>query len=323
MREMTIKEAILKSLEDLEKLVTHWDILEHIQKNNYYDFKIGKTPDRTISSQLGDFIRKEDSRVSRIKRPENYYEYYLTKYEKELDLKTEEVLTNKSIEDNSLKNYYERDLHLLFSTYLTSKNIYCKTILHEQSNGNDSNQKWVHPDMIGIDFLKLTSEVSQFVKALNTTDSFKLTSYELKKEIRTDHELKKCYFQAVSNSSWANYGYLVAFEINSSLKDEMERLNQSFGIGIIELKSYPYESKILFPSRYRELDFKTIDKLSKINKTFKEFIIYIEEIITTKGKNYQRVKREFELEFCDKSFNSDDEIKSYCKNKNIPFENND
>lgn len=36
-------------------------------------------------------------------------------------------------------------------------------------------------------------------------------------------------------SSWANYGYLVALEISDSLKDEMQRLNQSFGISIIEL----------------------------------------------------------------------------------------
>jgi len=319
---MTIKEAILKSLEDMKKLVTHGEIFEHIQKNNYYIFK-AKTPEATVSSELGNFIRKNDSRVSRIKGAGNYYEYYLTKYEEELDLKPKENLNSEVKKENTLKNYHERDLHLLFSTYLSSKNIHSKTILHEQSNSTDSTQKWVHPDMISIDFLKLTNEVTQLVKALNTTDSFKLTSYELKKEIRTDHELKKCYFQAVSNSSWANYGYLVAFEISSSLKDEMERLNQSFGIGIIELKSYPYESKILYQSKYRELDFKTIDKLSKINPTFKEFIVYIEEIITAKGKNHKRVKEEFALEFCDKSLTTDTEIETYCNEKNIPFENND
>lgn len=320
---MTIKEAILKSLEDMKKFVTHWDILEHIQKNNYYDFKTSKTPESTISAQLGSFIRKGDIRVSRIKRPANYYEYYLTKYEEELNLKIEVNSNNKIQKDKTVNSYHERDLHLLFSTFLTSKSIHSKTILHEQSNGNDSNQKWVHPDMIGIDFLKLTSEVTQFVKTLNTRDSFKLTSYELKKEIRTDHELKKCYFQAVSNSSWANYGYLVAFEINSSLKDEMERLNQSFGIGIIELKSNPYESKILFQSKYRELDFKTIDKLTKINNTFKEFIIYIEEIVTSKGKNHTRVKEEFALKFCDKALKGDTEIELYCNNKNIIFDSNE
>jgi hypothetical protein len=85
--------------------------------------------------------------------------------------------------------------------------------------------------MIGIEFLQLSSSVNKaFMKILNKADTFKITSYEIKKEINTDYELKKSYFQAVSNSSWANYGYLVALEISDNLKDEMERLNQSFGI---------------------------------------------------------------------------------------------
>ena len=314
---MTVKEAILKSLEEMKKFVTHWDILKHIQKNSYYDFATAKTPESTISALLGDFIRKGDSRVSRIKRA-GKFEYYLTRYEGELDIE------NSIDTDRVLENYHERDLHLLFSTYLNSKTIHSKTILHEKSNGNESNQKWIHPDIIAVDFLHLKTEVTQqLIKTLNTTDSFKLISYELKKEIKSDHELKKSYFQAVSNSSWANYGYLVAFEINSSLKDEMERLTQSFGIGIIELKSNPYESKILFHSRYRELDFKTMDKLANINDNFKIFMSYLEEIITTKGKNYKRAKEEFELNFCDKILKSDMEIESYCKSKGIPFEGNE
>jgi len=322
---MTVKEAILKSLEDMKRFVTHWDILKHIQKNKYYDFAKGKTPESTISALLGDFIRKGDSRVSRIKRA-GKFEYYLTRYENELDI--ENVIDksinvqNSNILDKNI--YYERDLHLLFSTYLYSKGVYAKTIFHEKSNGNDSNQKWIHPDIIAVDFLQLKTEVTQqLVKTLNTTDSFKLISYELKKEIKSDHELKKCYFQAVSNSSWANYGYLVAFEINGNLKDEMERLNQSFGIGIIELKSNPYESKILFQSKYRELDFKTIDKLANINESFQSFMTYLEEIITSKGKNNKRAKQEFESNFCDKILNSDTEIESYCNNKNIPFDSNE
>ncbi len=50
--------------------------------------------------------------------------------------------------------------------------------------------------------------------------------------------------------------------------DEMERLNQSFRIGIIELKAKLYESKILFQPKYKELDFKRMDKLCEINSEF-------------------------------------------------------
>ena len=319
---MTIKEAILKSLEDLGKLSTHWDVYKNIKMKNYYDFKVAKTPEQTISALLGDFIRKGDSRVKRIKKPENYYEYYLTVYEDKLDLRID---IDRS-EDNNIRNietkqYSERDLHLLFSTYLNSIDIRAKTIFHEKSNTNDNNQKWIHPDIIGINFLQFkTQTTQQFIKTLNSKDTFKLTSYELKKEIRTDYELKKCYFQAVSNSSWENYGYLVAHEINSSLLNELERLNESFGIGIIELKSNPFESKILFQAKYKELDFKTIDKLCNINATFGQFIEYIEEIIINKGNNFQRVKNEFENNFCDNFLKNDEEILKYCIEKNILLE---
>ena len=92
--------------------------------------------------------------------------------------------------------------------------------------------------MVGIKFLNLQNTASQnFIKTINKIDTIKLYAYELKREINNDNELKKAYFQAVSNSSWANFGYLVAFEISNSLSEEMGRLNQSFGIGIIELNS--------------------------------------------------------------------------------------
>ena len=63
---MTIKEAILRSLEDLKNPITHLDIYQNIIKKNYYNFVNAKTPEATISAQLGDFIRKGDTRVKRI-----------------------------------------------------------------------------------------------------------------------------------------------------------------------------------------------------------------------------------------------------------------
>jgi hypothetical protein len=188
---------------------------------------------------LGDFIRNGDTRVTRIKRDGGTYFYYLTKNEQKIDVEVlngdTEVLTVKPVRINKSKTYEERDLHKLLSSYLKNTDTYSKTIFHEQSSGKDNNQIWTHPDMIGIKFLNLQTKASQnFLKSINRVDTFKLTSYELKREINSDSELKKAFFQAVSNSSWANYGYLVAFEFSDSLNEEMARLNQSFGIGIFE-----------------------------------------------------------------------------------------
>ncbi|MBL7880865.1 MAG: hypothetical protein JNN23_13580 [Chryseobacterium gambrini] len=320
---MTIKEAILKSLEDLIIPVYNIEVYNHIVEKNYYEFLKGKTPSSTISAQLGDFIRLGDSRVKRIKKTNGTYYYYLTKNEQQIE---EYILDNESTiavnlkEEIRTKVYEERDLHKLLSSFLKNTETFSKTIFHEQSNGKDSNQIWTHPDMIGIKFLNLQTKASQnFLKSINRVDTFKLSSYELKREINTDSELKKAYFQAVSNSSWANYGYLVAFEFSDSLNEEMSRLNQSFGIGIIELNANPYQSKILFPAVYRDLDFKTIDKLCKINKEFENFIEQTEKLLTASEKYITGAEKELN-EFCDKYFLNDSEIEKYCKDKNIPFE---
>lgn len=319
---MTIKEAILKSLEDINAVTNYMEIYKHIVNKNYYDFKDAKTPASTVSALLGDFIRNGDSRIKRIKENGATFSYYLTKNEQNIEIDTLiNPAVNETKKTNKKENYDERDLHILLSSYLKNTSTYSKTIFHEQSlNSKDNHQKWVHPDMVGIKFLNLQTKASQtFLKAINRVDTFKLNSYEIKKEINSDYELKKTFFQAVSNSSWANYGYLVAFEISDSLTEEMERLNQSFGIGIIELKANPYESKILYPAKYRDLDFKTIDKLCKINKDFEKFIEHIETLMTASEKYIQATEKELN-EFCDKYFTSDTEIEKYCREKHIPME---
>lgn len=318
---MTIKEAILKSLEDINGLTNYSDVYEHIVSKKYYEFKDAKTPASTISALLGDFIRNGDTRVKRVKETGGTFSYYLTKNEASLDI---ENIVPPIMQENkktaTTETYEERDLHKLLSSFLKTTDIYSKTIFHEQSNRTDEHQKWIHPDMVGIKFLKLQTNASQtFLKAINRVDTFKISSYEIKKEINSDYELKKSFFQAVSNSSWANYGYLVAFEISDSLNEEMERLNQSFGIGIIALKSNPYESKVLFQPKYKDLDFKTIDKLCKINKEFEKFIEQTEKLMTASEKYVKSTEKELD-EFCDKYFSNDAEVEKYCKEKHIPIE---
>lgn len=321
---MTLKEAVLISLEEISGLTNYLEVYNHITAKKYYDFGSAKTPGSTVSALLGDFIRNGDTRVKRIKQDGGTYSYYLTKNEQNIDVDilsgTTTTTTTMSPKQEKIKTYDERDLHKLLSSYLKNTGIYSKTIFHEQSNGKDSNQIWTHPDTVGIKFLNLQTKASQnFLKAINRVDTLKLSSYEIKKEINNDSDLKKAFFQAVSNSSWANYGYLVAFEFSDSLTEEMERLNQSFGIGIIKLNANPYKSRILFQAKYRDLDFKTIDKLCKINKDFEKFIEQTEKLTTAEERYHKSTEKEFD-EFCDNYLASDADIKKYCLDKNIPWE---
>jgi hypothetical protein len=318
---MTVKDAILIVLEDAKKPLNYREVYKRIIEKNLYDFGNSKTPKDTVSAQLGDFIRQNDTRVKRVKQ-NGIFVHYLAKYEDELELNiSDEVVENK---ENRKKSFDERDLHVLLSSFLKNENISSKTIFHEKSsNSKDKHQKWIHPDMVGVKFLKLKNKASNsLLKVTNQAETYKIYSYEIKKEITNDYDLKKSYFQAVSNSSWANYGYLVAFNISSNLLDEIERLNASFGIGIIELRANPFESKILFPARHKNLDFKTIDKLCKINTDFALFIENIEKLLTASEKYFKATEIEFE-NFCDKYLSKDAEIKEYCDAKNIPFEESD
>ena len=327
---MTIKEAILQSLQEMKGLVSHNEVLEHIKKKRYCDFG-GSTPQATVSAQLGDFIRLGDSRVKRVKKQEGGgYLYYHSANDAEVDIEllvkeTQPPIGKASRSKNGLgrrpdaiRSYEERDLHMLLSSFLKNSGIHAKTIYHEQSTAADGNQTWTHPDMVGIRFLRLNTKESQNLqKVVRRDDTFKITSYEIKREINTDSELKKAFFQAVSNSSWANQGFLVAFEISDSLHDEIERLNQSFGIGVIELNGNPYQSKVLFQARLRDLDFKTIDKLCKINKEFRSFIEQTEKLLTAEDRYYKAIEKEL-TEFCDGVLETEEAIAKYCRNKNIP-----
>lgn len=311
----TVKEAIILSLNDLKKLANSKEVYQKIIDQKYYEFIDGKTPINTVSAALGHFIRSGDTRVRRIKGQGGTFLYYLTKDEETLEIENHYQKATQS------KNFNERDLHPLLSSYLKVSNIYAKTILHEKSkNSQDSHQKWIHPDMVGIKFLNLKNKVSQnLLKVVNRADTFKLFSYELKKEINTDYELKKYFFQAVSNSSWANFGYLVAFEISDNLLEEIERLNQSFGIGIIELKANPFESKVLFPAHYRELDFKTLEKLCRINSEFEALIKQTGTVLKA-GEDYEKSAKKELVDFCDSYFKQDSEIEYYCNEKYIPVD---
>lgn len=127
---MTLKEAVLKSLEDINEIANYSTVLNHILAKGYYDFGDSRTPGSTISAVLGSFIRNGDARVKRIKEESGYYSYYLTKNEHKIAI---EILSGdtathrgKPVKLNKVKSYQERDLHKLLSSYLKNSSTYSK-----------------------------------------------------------------------------------------------------------------------------------------------------------------------------------------------------
>ena len=249
----------------------------------------------------------------------------ITKYAEEIEQLLNEAASTDPVsqvnvdqQDKSSKSFDERSLHKLFCSYLRTRNIYAKTIFHEKSSTKiDNAQKWVHPDIVGVQFEEFQNDATlSLLKATEPKETVHIYSYELKRKIDSDYQLKQFYFQALSNSSWANFGYLVAFEIADGLEDEMERLNNAFGIGIILMQAG--ESKILYPAREKELDYNTIEKLNNLNSDFCTFITKLSKVMNA-SKDYTTDARNSFEKICDKIFETDEEQEIYCKEHGIPF----
>lgn len=180
--------------------------------------------------------------------------------------------------EDILKLIDERDLHCVLNKFCVEHlNIQVKTIFHERSTKNKGKAEWLHPDMVGLQLTTSNwdSNIIEVCKNFYVSKAI-LYSFELKKSICMD-SLREYYFQAVSNSSWANEGYLVTASLDENdteLMNEIKRLVGAFGIGIIKLNILnPKDSTILFSAKRKEaLDGETMNKLYSINPDYRDFI---------------------------------------------------
>jgi len=273
---MTFLELAEKVLNEIEKPLTANEIWE-IAKEKGYDQKLntqGKTPWATLNAQIYvDVKDKSDTVFTTVgKRPKRFY---LKKQKSFFDIeKIETEQDTKEITEKEIE-YLEKDLHpfLSYFAYYHLK-CYTKTINHSKSTKKEFGE-WVHPDIVGCYFPidEWDTQVMNLSSAIGNT-SIKIISFELKRELNLG-KLRESFFQAVSNSSWANESYLVAAEIsnNDDFMNELTRLSSSFGIGVIKLDiEVPISSEIILPAKIRDnLDWETINKLT-LNIDFKEFL---------------------------------------------------
>lgn len=205
--------------------------------------------------------------------------------EEDTEESSENIITNKKI--------LEEDLHIPLTKYLYSMKIYSKTI---NANATDINlkgkMKWGTPDIVAVTFKDyINKSVLELFNHINLPTT-ELYAYELKLKL-TLSNLTEYYFQALSNSGWANESWLVAMEIDENdidLMEEIKRLNQAFGVGIIRLDyNNPEDSEILFSAKKRnDLDIDTMDKLCN-NRQFQDFINDVNEILDAKDKSKDHI----------------------------------
>ncbi len=249
------------------------ELFEKGEITNMFDYG-GKTPHQSVNAFIYTVLNKGEE-VPFLKVQEKPVLIALKDVAKEPGLNIEKISAP------IVKIAHERDLHP-FLTYMAIHNenlkCYTKTIFHEESvKSPKGTDRWLYPDMVGVRFLhaELSNEnLIAFSKKFDTLP-VKLVSFELKKEISVNN-CRECYFQAISNSSWANEGYLVGCHIdthNPQLMDLLKRLHASFGIGVIDLRTDEDKSVILLNAKYKEkIDYTVALELSDKNPKFSGFL---------------------------------------------------
>lgn len=169
-------------------------------------------------------------------------------------------------------------LYPLLMQYLSSEHkLYCMRIDEKRSSnqyGANAN-KWLHPDIVAMQ--PLAEAWDQLVRTCvlkGDGQSVRLWSFEVKKGL-TRSNVREYFFQAVSNSTWANEGYLVCTAIaGDGTEDELRMLSALHGIGVIVLNVVDVsESEILIPARSKiDIDWQTVNRLVVENGDMKDFV---------------------------------------------------
>ncbi|WP_180062001.1 HrgA protein [Acinetobacter sp. YH12120] len=172
----------------------------------------------------------------------------------------------------------EYDLYPVLIEYLSKELQLFSLRIDEKKSSNNRGQngnQWLHPDIVAMQPIdKKWHELIRTCVKHGSGQNVRLWSFEVKKEL-TGSNIRSSFFQAVSNSSWANEGYLVATSISTNeVEEELRMLSALHGIGVILLNpENPTESEILLPARRRsEVDWQSINRILTENLDFKNFI---------------------------------------------------
>jgi len=306
---LTFLQLAHKVLEE-EKRPLSPDEIWTIAQAKGYDKEVGskgKTPARTVGAQLYVDVR-DNPNTTFAKTDTRPKRFVLRSLVESQGIKILEA-TQPPIVVPQKRDYLEKDLHpfVVFYGFHYLK-AYLKTIRHHKSDKKEFGE-WVHPDIVGcyFPFGDWKDEVVE-VSSLMGNPAVKLFSFELKRELNFSN-LREAFFQAVSNSSWANEGYLAAAEVSNDddFNNELERLSTSFGIGVIRIDvDDPDSTQIVFPARSKDtIDWETINKLT-LNPDFRDLLKRIKIDISS---------REVRREMYDPVVEKDELVKSITKKK--------
>ncbi len=262
---LEMKKRFPKQASDKEKRTVH--------KNGTTDFVSQFTSE--LCANRRHIILKREPNIRCLEKP-----LRLGYFDNEAELES----TNSDAEENFL----EKDLYpiIINKLYLRSDQIFSMRIDEKKSKNSKGfkGNKWLHPDIVGAQ--DLSSAWMPLVKsAANDVVPLRLWSFEVKKSILMSN-VRESFFQAVSNSSWANFGYLVAREIDEPALDELRILCPAHGIGLMLLSNHDSDSNdlnmanleiVISAVENKSVDWNIVNRIASENDDFADYVGLIDE----------------------------------------------
>lgn len=209
------------------------------------------------------------------------------KQAEESELYTRGQTLNQS--DAGPSSFSEESLYPLVSKYLAeSLAIYSKRVDEKRSRNSygPSGNKWLYPDMIAFEILSRTwTHAVSELASMQFDKSTRLWSLEVKKAVNRAN-VREVFFQTVSNSSWANFSYLITAEISGAgTLEELRVLSNQHGVGVIQIdRDDPSESTILIPAKERlSVDWAAASRLAEQNSDAKEVFEHVKFFYQTRN----------------------------------------
>lgn len=218
-------------------------------------------------------------------RPRRFYYTSKTDEEEVADATPFNKQANKPQEDTDV--FSEKGLYPLLGDYIYQELNCVSMRINESKSSNSRGPKgnqWLFPDTVGMINLSENwqANVIDVAESL-AAERVHLCSFEVKKKINRSN-VREVIFQTVSNSTWANYAYLVSAELDSKASDELRLLCLAHNIGFISLnREDPSESQILIPAKLREsINFDSLSRLAHENSDAREFLDNVNSFVRTK-----------------------------------------
>lgn len=223
-------------------------------------------------------------------RPRRYYWTEKSETEEVYEAEDAGVPPTTSAMPGSLgseRRLLEHDLYPMLIDFISSEIGAAAYRINEATASNrrgPGGNKWLYPDIVALE--PLTSGMNkEVVGALQHSGErrARVWSFEVKRLLNRSN-VRESYFQAVSNSSWASFGYLVAAEIEGAdTLREIQMLYGVHGIGLIEIDiESPTESVLRIPAREKlSIEWSMCSRLADENRDFSTFMKRLRQFYQT------------------------------------------